>query len=58
MSASKAGYPVQSLRRYKYWPPVNQVDGPMQRSQPLFCACLPAIGGYPAGGIIDKGAEG
>ncbi len=40
----QAGYPVQSLRRYKYWPPVNRVDN-VYGDRNLFCAC-PAIDSY------------
>jgi glycine dehydrogenase len=40
----QAGYPVPSLRRYKYWPPVNRVDN-VYGDRNLFCAC-PAIDSY------------
>jgi glycine dehydrogenase len=40
----QAGYPVLSLRRYKYWPPVNRVDN-VYGDRNLFCAC-PAIDSY------------
>ena len=35
---------VQSLRRYKYWSPVNRVDN-VYGDRHLFCAC-PAIDAY------------
>lgn len=37
----QAAYPVASLRRYKYWAPVNRVDN-VYGDRNLFCAC-PAI---------------
>jgi glycine dehydrogenase len=40
----QAGYPVASLRRYKYWPPVNRVDN-VYGDRNLYCAC-PAIDSY------------
>ncbi|MEM9256974.1 MAG: aminomethyl-transferring glycine dehydrogenase [Pseudomonadota bacterium] len=40
----QAAYPVTSLRRYKYWPPVNRVDN-VYGDRNLFCAC-PAIDSY------------
>ncbi|MDH3994756.1 MAG: hypothetical protein OEV47_17685, partial [Gammaproteobacteria bacterium] len=40
----QAAYPVDSLRRYKYWPPVNRVDN-VYGDRNLFCAC-PAIDSY------------
>jgi glycine dehydrogenase len=40
----QAAYPVESLRRYKYWPPVNRVDN-VHGDRHLFCAC-PAIDSY------------
>ncbi|MCB1856085.1 MAG: aminomethyl-transferring glycine dehydrogenase [Halieaceae bacterium] len=40
----QAAYPVQSLRRYKYWSPVNRVDN-VYGDRHLFCAC-PAIDAY------------
>jgi glycine dehydrogenase len=40
----QAAYPVASLRRYKYWPPVNRVDN-VYGDRNLFCAC-PAIDSY------------
>ncbi len=39
-----AAYPVESLRRYKYWAPVNRVDN-VYGDRNLFCAC-PAIDSY------------
>ena len=38
---TQAAYPVDSLRRSKYWPPVNRVDN-VYGDRNLFCAC-PAI---------------
>ena len=40
----QAAYPVESLRRCKYWPPVNRVDN-VYGDRHLFCAC-PAIDSY------------
>jgi glycine dehydrogenase len=40
----QAAYPVASLRRYKYWAPVNRVDN-VYGDRNLFCAC-PAIDSY------------
>ena len=40
----QAAYPVASLRRYKYWSPVNRVDN-VYGDRNLFCAC-PAIDSY------------
>jgi glycine cleavage system P protein (glycine dehydrogenase) len=40
----QAAYPVPSLRRYKYWAPVNRVDN-VYGDRNLFCAC-PAIDSY------------
>jgi len=37
----QAAYPVDSLRRYKYWAPVNRVDN-VYGDRHLFCAC-PAV---------------
>ncbi len=34
----QAAYPVASLRRYKYWAPVNRVDN-VYGDRNLFCAC-------------------
>jgi glycine dehydrogenase len=43
-SREQAAYPVASLRRYKYWAPVNRVDN-VYGDRNLFCAC-PAIDSY------------
>tara|TARA_R110001599_G_scaffold353838_1_gene599671 strand:+ start:28956 stop:31838 length:2883 start_codon:yes stop_codon:yes gene_type:complete len=43
-SRELAAYPVDSLRRYKYWAPVNRVDN-VYGDRNLFCAC-PAIDSY------------
>ncbi len=43
-SREQAAYPVESLRRYKYWSPVNRVDN-VYGDRNLFCAC-PAIDSY------------
>ena len=43
-SRELAAYPVASLRRDKYWPPVNRVDN-VYGDRHLFCAC-PAIDSY------------
>jgi glycine dehydrogenase len=40
----QAAYPLASLRRYKYWAPVNRVDN-VYGDRNLFCAC-PAIDSY------------
>jgi glycine dehydrogenase len=40
----QAAFPVASLRRYKYWAPVNRVDN-VYGDRNLFCAC-PAIDSY------------
>ncbi len=40
----QAAYPVESLRRYKYWPPVNRVDN-VYGDRNLFCAC-PTVDSY------------
>jgi len=40
----QAAYPVESLRRYKYWAPVNRVDN-VYGDRNLYCAC-PAIDSY------------
>jgi glycine dehydrogenase len=45
-SRELAAYPVDSLRRYKYWAPVNRVDN-VYGDRNLFCAC-PAIDSYRA----------
>jgi glycine dehydrogenase len=43
-SRELAAYPVDSLRRYKYWAPVNRVDN-VYGDRHLFCAC-PAVESY------------
>ena len=43
-SREQAAYPVESLRRYKYWAPVNRVDN-VYGDRNLICAC-PAIDSY------------
>jgi glycine dehydrogenase len=43
-SRELAAYPVDSLRRYKYWAPVNRVDN-VYGDRNLYCAC-PAIDSY------------
>ena len=43
-SREQAAYPVDSLRRYKYWAPVNRVDN-VYGDRNLFCAC-PTIYSY------------
>ncbi|MEM1152618.1 MAG: aminomethyl-transferring glycine dehydrogenase, partial [Pseudomonadota bacterium] len=43
-SREMAAYPVDSLRRNKYWAPVNRVDN-VYGDRNLFCAC-PAIDSY------------
>ena len=43
-SRELASYPVASLRRYKYWAPVNRVDN-VHGDRNLFCAC-PAVESY------------
>jgi len=40
----QAAFPVDSLRRAKYWPPVNRVDN-VYGDRNLYCAC-PAIDSY------------
>jgi glycine dehydrogenase len=37
---SRAAYPVPSLRRTKYWPPVGRIDG-AQGDRNLMCSCPP-----------------
>jgi glycine dehydrogenase len=37
---SMAGYPLRSLHRDKYWPPVSRIDGP-GGDRNLMCACPP-----------------
>ena len=39
-SRSRAAYPVASLRRAKYWPPVGRIDG-AQGDRNLMCSCPP-----------------
>ena len=41
---AQAAYPVESLRRNKYWPPVNRVDN-VYGDRNLVCAC-PSIDSY------------
>jgi glycine dehydrogenase len=43
-SRELAAYPVASLRRYKYWAPVNRVDN-VYGDRHLFCSC-PSIDAY------------
>ncbi|TGD72136.1 aminomethyl-transferring glycine dehydrogenase [Mangrovimicrobium sediminis] len=43
-SREQAAYPVESLRRYKYWAPVNRVDN-VYGDRNLYCAC-PAVDSY------------
>ncbi len=43
-SREQAAYPVDSLRRNKYWPPVNRVDN-VYGDRNLYCVC-PAIDSY------------
>ena len=40
----QAAYPVPSLRRQKYWPPVGRVDN-VWGDRNLFCSCVP-VGEY------------
>ncbi|MFT4518622.1 MAG: glycine dehydrogenase [Halioglobus sp.] len=40
----QAAYPVESLRRYKYWPPVNRVDN-VFGDRNLVCSC-PTVDSY------------
>jgi glycine dehydrogenase len=55
-SRELAAYPVDSLRRYKYWAPVNRVDN-VYGDRHLFCAC-PAIDSYrQKEGAVSKAAE-
>jgi len=44
----QAAYPVASLRRQKYWPPVGRVDN-VWGDRNLFCNCVP---------VADYAAEG
>jgi glycine dehydrogenase len=39
-SRERAAYPLPSLRRQKYWPPVRRIDG-AHGDRNLVCACLP-----------------
>jgi glycine dehydrogenase len=39
-SREEAAYPVKSLRRQKYWPPVGRVDN-VHGDRNLFCSCVP-----------------
>ncbi len=39
-SREQAAYPVNSLRRYKYWAPVNRIDN-VFGDRNLYCACPP-----------------
>jgi glycine dehydrogenase len=39
-SRGRAAYPVASLRRAKYWPPVGRIDG-AQGDRNLMCSCPP-----------------
>ncbi|MEM8562168.1 MAG: aminomethyl-transferring glycine dehydrogenase [Pseudomonadota bacterium] len=50
-SREMAAYPVDSLRRSKYWAPVNRVDN-VYGDRNLFCAC-PAIDSYREQGSED-----
>ena len=43
-SRELAAYPVESLRRYKYWSPVNRVDN-VYGDRHLHCSC-PAVDSY------------
>jgi glycine dehydrogenase len=36
----EAAYPVKSLRKQKYWPPVGRVDN-VHGDRHLFCSCVP-----------------
>ena len=44
----EAAYPVASLRRTKYWPPVGRVDN-VWGDRNLFCSCVP-VEDYASGG--------
>jgi len=50
-SRELAAYPVDSLRRYKYWAPVNRVDN-VYGDRNLFCAC-PAIDSYRSVEVVQ-----
>ena len=39
-SREEAAFPVASLRRQKYWPPVGRVDN-VHGDRNLFCSCVP-----------------
>jgi len=39
-SREVAAYPVPSLRKQKYWPPVGRADN-VYGDRNLFCACIP-----------------
>jgi glycine dehydrogenase len=39
-SREEAAYPVPSLRKQKYWPPVGRADN-VYGDRNLFCACIP-----------------
>ena len=39
-SREQAAYPVASLRRHKYWPPVGRADN-VYGDKNLFCGCMP-----------------
>jgi glycine dehydrogenase len=39
-SREQAAYPVASLRKQKYWPPVGRADN-VYGDRNLFCACVP-----------------
>jgi glycine dehydrogenase len=39
-SRETAAYPVASLRRRKYWPPVGRVNN-VHGDRNLFCSCVP-----------------
>ena len=41
-SRETAAYPVDSLRRQKYWPPVGRVDN-VYGDRNLFCSCVPLL---------------
>jgi hypothetical protein len=40
LGRQQAMYPVQALRRNKYWPPVRRIDG-VHGDRNLICSCLP-----------------
>jgi glycine dehydrogenase len=42
-SREQAAYPVDSLRRTKYWMPVGRIDN-VYGDRNLFCACVPMSG--------------